>query len=107
MERAGQQYTPEIYSDSEDWDTDTCFDFDLGPAMSTGKAIFGLGAQITPMETPMVENARGTRDVDVETRRGFLQGTGKRSPFLELSDRRDVSREPFPVYVEPGMAFGS
>lgn len=109
MERAGQQYAPEIYSDSEDWDVDTCFgsfeifknlDADIVPG--SGKAVLGLGNQITPVETPGVENARGTKDVDGETRSAFLRiGRGQ---CLEMPGRTMAGRgEPFPVFVEPGL----
>ncbi|PVH82636.1 hypothetical protein DL98DRAFT_586234 [Cadophora sp. DSE1049] len=107
MERAGQQYAPEIYSDSEDWDADTCFgSFDVSKNLEVvpgpGKAVLGLGNQITSVETPGVENVRGTRDVDGETRSAFLR-IGRDS-CLEMPDRTTVGgAEPFPVFVEPGF----
>ncbi|KAL5316865.1 hypothetical protein ACEPPN_015917 [Leptodophora sp. 'Broadleaf-Isolate-01'] len=109
MERAGQQYTPKIYSDSEDWDdADTCFgSFDLGlggAVPGKGKAVMGLANQITPVETPGVENVRGTKDVDGETRSAFLMLATAGDPYLHLPDRTVARGEPFPLFVEP--AFG-
>ena len=109
MDRAGQQYAPEIYSDSEDWDVDTCFgsfeiskNLDVAAVPGSGKAVLGLGNQITPVETPGVENVRGTKDVDGETRSAFLR-IG-REPCLELPGRTMAGGpEPFPVFVEPSL----
>lgn len=92
MERAGSQYEPEIY-DSEDEAEDEKWDFQP-TLMMHGKAMLGLGNQITPVETPRPENIKGTRDVTVETR----------TAFNSLPDRTTSPREPFPLFMEPGMA---
>ncbi|KAL2061947.1 hypothetical protein VTL71DRAFT_7325 [Oculimacula yallundae] len=97
MERAGQQYTPEIYSDGENWDdADTCFgSFDTGVGKlgaGKGKAVLGLGHLITPVETPRVENVRGTRDVDGETKNAFLMT--KTDSHLYLPNRTEGRIEP-------------
>jgi hypothetical protein len=103
MERAGRQYTPEIYD--ENWDTATCFGSFGGTGherkMSNGKAVLGLGEQLTPAETPMVENIKGTRDVPVEARNAFQDSSG--SGYLQLPDRTAGARKPFPMYVEPSV----
>ncbi|CZT43674.1 uncharacterized protein RSE6_03745 [Rhynchosporium secalis] len=90
MERAGQQSTPEIHSDGEDWDdADTCFgSFDQGLARSVpgrGKAVLGEGKLSTPIETPGVKIVRGMRDVEGETRSAFP--LSKTDPYSYLPDR--------------------
>jgi hypothetical protein len=106
MERAGRQQTPEVYDVDVDWDTATCFGSFGGVGherkMSDGKAVLGLGEQLTPAETPLVENIKGTRDVSVETRKAFQSGSGS-GRCLQLPDRTAAVREPFPIYVEPGL----
>jgi hypothetical protein len=112
MERAGRQFSPRILlnEDEEYWETDTCFG-SCGAlnGMSDGRAVIGVAEQLTPAETPMVENVNGTRDVPVETREAFMGDLSNLSKqrYLELPDR---SREPFPVYVDPivskGRGFG-
>ncbi|KAK0129080.1 hypothetical protein ONS95_001021 [Cadophora gregata] len=106
MERAVQQYTPEIYSDSEEWEADTCFDsFDFPKNLvgvpGMGKAVLGFGNQITPVETPGVENARGTRDVDSETKSAFSRIDN--DPFVEFWNRTHRGADQFPVLAEPGF----
>ena len=76
-----------------DWETETCFGSFEG---RNGKAVAVVGEQLTPVETPGVENVRGTRDVKPETRIAF-QGA-LREEILLLQDR---TLEPFPRYVEP------
>jgi hypothetical protein len=112
MERAGRQNTPEISDVDEDWDTATCFGSFGGTGherkMSDGKAVLGLGEQLTPAETPMIENIKGSRDVSAETRNAF-QGSSGSGGYLQLPDRTASVREPFPMYVEPsaeGMGLG-
>lgn len=75
MERAGEQARSAPYSSSEeDWENEmNCKEFGEEKGFSTGKAVPGLGAQLTPAETPMPENVRGTKDVDAETRMAFGQ----------------------------------
>ena len=110
MERAARQPSPEIGSD-EDWDTDTCFgNFggELERKMSDGKAVVGLGEQLTPAETPMVENIPGTRNLSFETKRAFRSGgqgrIGMEAQRFQLPERSSRSvEEPFPVFVDPMM----
>ncbi|KAG0649081.1 hypothetical protein D0Z07_4375 [Hyphodiscus hymeniophilus] len=101
---------PSIWDD--DWDSETfCGSFE-GEGMSDGKAVIGLGQQLTPALTPvgmpMAENIGGTRDVAPETRKAFEE-TGvacKREDNFVLPDR---TLETFPRYVEPvmeGMGLG-
>jgi hypothetical protein len=112
MERAGRQNNSEITDVDEDWDTATCFGSFGGTGnerkMSDGKAILGLGEQLTPAETPMIENIKGTRDVSAETRNAF-QGSSGSGGYLQLLGRTASVKEPFPMYVEPsveGMGLG-
>ncbi|KAH6673791.1 hypothetical protein B0J14DRAFT_56851 [Halenospora varia] len=80
MERCGRQASPSIRS-NEDWDTDTCFgSFGYSGngrdrTMSDGKAVLGVGDQVTPVETPVAENSRGTKDIAMETRAAFQDDT--------------------------------
>jgi len=112
MDRAGQQHCPVIYDADEDWDAATCFGSFGAPAngaqMSNGKAVLGLCEQLTPAETPMVENIKGTQNVSAETRSAFQSGSGS-DRYLQFPDRATVGPEPFPTYVEPsieGMGLG-
>jgi hypothetical protein len=106
MERAGRQHTLDNYDVNEDWDTATCFGSFGGPGhrrkMSDGKAVLGLGEQLTPAEIPLVENIKGIRDVSTEARNAFQSGSGS-AGYLQLPDRTAGAREPFPIYVEPGL----
>jgi len=120
MERAGRQHEPQIFdADEEDWDTTTCFgsfgDSAHSRNLSDGKAVLGLGEQITPAETPMLENIRGggTQTISLETRLAFENASSgsDRYGYLQLPDRTADTREPFPMFVEPavenmGMGFG-
>ncbi|CZR62298.1 uncharacterized protein PAC_12195 [Phialocephala subalpina] len=92
MERAGQQHEPEIYDDDdEDWE----FENYRHRVLDTfaGKAVLGLGNQLTPVETPLSENIKGTRDVSNETRIAFKG--------MQIQDRAPSPREPFPLFMEP------
>ncbi|KAF4636578.1 hypothetical protein G7Y89_g1505 [Cudoniella acicularis] len=110
MKRAGRQNSPELRSD-DDWDTDTCFGSfgcgvdGRGQAMSDGRAVLGIGEQVTPAETP-AENIRGTKDLALETKNAFQQESGSAGvqsrPFL-LPSRVKDSEEPFPVYDDPWL----
>jgi hypothetical protein len=106
MERAGQQHNPEIYGADEDWDAATFFGSFGGLGhernMRDGKTILGLCEQLTPAETPMVENIKGTQDVSLETRNAFQSGS-RSEEYLTLPDRPATTREPFPMYVEPSI----
>jgi hypothetical protein len=110
MERAARQPSAEIGSD-EDWDTDTCFgSFGGAPEkrMSDGKAVVGFGEQLTPVETPMVENIPGTRDLPFETKIAFQAGgqgrINREGQRFQLPERsRGSIEEPFPLYVDPMM----
>jgi len=111
MERAARQPSPE--TSDEDWDTDTCFG-SYGEAgnehqrkTSDGRAVLGFGEQVTPVETPLVENIRGTRDLSFETKKAFQSGVQARnenSQHFRLPDRStDGTEEPFPVFIDPMM----
>jgi hypothetical protein len=84
-----------------DWDAEACCGGYEGRGMGTGgKAVVGLGEQLTPVQTPMEENVRGNRDVGPETRTAF-SGLGeecRREKILVLPDR---TLEPLPRYVDP------
>ena len=71
--------------------------------MSDGKAVPGIdGKQLTPTETPMGENVRGTRDVSGETKTAFFGSNHVffwRNLQIRLPEKR--IEEPFPVYVDP------
>lgn len=105
MERAGQQHEPEIYDDDEDedWEFEN-ENFRSATKLDTlggGKAVLGLGNQLTPVETPLSENMKGTRDVTKETRTAF------KGMQIRNEQRRDSPGEPFPLFMEPsGQAFG-
>jgi hypothetical protein len=98
MERAGRQHTPEIYAIGLDWDTPTCCGSFGGAEnerkMGDSKAVLGLGEQLTPADTPMVENIKGIKVVSVETRNAFQRGSGS-GGYLQLPDRTPCAREPF------------
>jgi hypothetical protein len=115
MERAGRQaekaeqarttntYPAEPKIWDSDWETETCFgSFDGQKSMSDGKAVLGVREQLTPAETPMVENIRGTRDVCPETRKA-LSGLRREVKTFALPDR---TVEPFPRYVDPCEGLG-
>ena len=112
MERAGHQHIPEIYDADEDCDAATCFGSVRGLAhkrkSSDGKAVVGICEQLTPAETPVVKNIKGTQDVSLETRNTFQSGSGSEG-CLQLPDKTAIPREPFPMYVEhsiKGMGMG-
>ncbi|KAE9363670.1 hypothetical protein N431DRAFT_448250 [Stipitochalara longipes BDJ] len=104
MERAGQQHCSVIYDADEDWDAVTCFgSFGAsghGAKMSDGRAVLGLCEQLTPAETPMVENIKGTQDVSLETRSAFYSGSGS-DGHLQLADSTAIVGEPFPITTIP------
>lgn len=106
MERAGQQYTPEMYDADEDWETATCFGSFGGPVhervTNDDKAVIGLCEQLTPAETPMIENIKGTQNVSLETRNAFQNGSGSEG-YLQLSQRSASAREQFPMSLEPSI----
>lgn len=90
-----------------DWETETYFgSFDgVQKGMSDEKTVLGVGEQLAPAETPMVENIAGTRDVSPETRKAF-SGPRREEKHLVLPDR---TLEPFPSYVDPiveGLGLG-
>jgi hypothetical protein len=89
-------YPPEPRIWDADWD-----EVNLGresKELGDGKAVMGARLQITPIETPLAENMRGTRDLLPETRRAF-ESLG-RTDTLVLRER---NMEPFPRYVEPAV----
>jgi hypothetical protein len=56
----------------------------------------------------VIENIKGTQDVSLETRRTFQNGSGSEG-YPQLPDKTAITREPFPMYVEPsikGMGLG-
>jgi hypothetical protein len=94
MKLAGEQHEPVVYDDEKARDEQhkmvEKFSFRLNIAtdrpMSSGKAVKGLAQQLTPAETPKVEDAKGTSEVSSETRAAFSG---------EL--------EPFPAYFDSGL----
>ncbi|RDW79647.1 hypothetical protein BP6252_04285 [Coleophoma cylindrospora] len=62
----------------------------------------GPGDLVTPAETPIDENCRGTRDITNETRNAFsMMDIGdSRMIALVMPDNKEKS-EPFPLYVDP------
>jgi hypothetical protein len=106
MERAGrQQNSSELRDRIRRWDDDNlpCFGtfrssgLDDECAMSSGKAVVGFGQQMTPTETPVAENVKGTRDVLSETREAFQHlDLG----CLEFPDTSTVLSDPFTGYVD-------
>jgi hypothetical protein len=90
MKRAGQQYEPEIYDEDNEimQEKESLVTFEEGKPMSSGKAVMGPEEQMTPAETPMVGDFDGTRNLSLEARKAFSGSSGK---------------EPFPVYIDPGI----
>jgi hypothetical protein len=104
MERAGRQRCPAIYDTDEDWDAATCFGSFGVPCheakMSDGKAVLRLCEQLTPAETPLMENIKGTKGLSLETRSAFQSGSGG-DAYLQLAG--STAGKPFPMYVEPSI----
>jgi hypothetical protein len=106
MEKAGQQFSSPEYEDHKIWEEESSFGLFLErkQGMSDdGKAVLGLGDQLTPVETP-VENIKPMMEVSKETRHAFQDSTRNHGSFQlpdRTAERRDV--EPFPVYVDPGV----
>lgn len=98
---------PRIW-DEDGWETEACVGSFEGKGtlrLSEGKAVMGVDEQLTPAETPVVENVRGTMDVMPETRMAFEGLESRREEFV-LPDR---TLEPFPRYVDPvieGLGLG-
>ncbi len=81
-----------------DWDTDACCGSFEVKGTSDGKAVMGLAEQLTPAETPLVGNVRGTNDVAQEMREAFKE------PWREeLLVLQTETVEPFPRYVDPAV----
>ena len=91
MRRAGEQFGPRIYVDEDEWERGQKENLKLEiggkgeRGMSSGKAVLGLGEQMTPAETPMVEEAR---ELSLEAQAAYS---------------RSGKKEPFPMYVDPGI----
>lgn len=105
MKRAGGQVSPVC----DDWDEETCYSGSFGSErngsehrrnVSTEKAVRGNNRMITPVEAPMVENSRGTRDVSFETKVAFRQAEGSKQVRLTDRGSNEVT-ESFPVYEDP------
>jgi hypothetical protein len=110
MERAGRQIEPRVIE--EQWDEIIYLDgLIIGDAkerekgMSDGHAVIGMGEQLTPVETPLVENVTGTSVVSEGTRKAFSGSVGKVQEYFQLPDR-SPSKEAFPAYVDPGRVLG-
>lgn len=106
MERAGRQYEPEIYDDDQDqddnensWNLPERFAGEIEAKMLVGKgeAVLGIGNPITPVETPMAENCKGTSGVSGETRDAFNVIGEKMTRLKFPMDGNRV--EPFPDFV--------
>jgi hypothetical protein len=107
MEKARQQFSHPVYEDHKIWEEESSFGgfLERNQRMSDdGKAVLGLGDQLTPVETPVVENIRPMMDVSNETRHAFQSSTRDHGG-LHLPDRTAETRdmEPFPVYVDPNV----
>jgi hypothetical protein len=103
-EKPSMQYPAEPGIWDSDWETETCFGSFEGK-VGGGKAVLGVGEQLTPVETPVGENVKGTRDVCPETRKAFEGLGGREEGAFVLPDR---TLEPFPRYVDPvveGLGF--
>lgn len=106
MERAGRQSALEMMDRNLDNDGEIWLENPgTMEGMTNGKAVVGVGDQLTPTETPMVENTRGTKDVTLETRHAFSGHRRKiedEDMYFHLVDRTvdTKAREPFPVYVD-------
>ena len=91
MRRAGEQFEPRIYVDEYEWERGQKENLRLEiggkgeRGMSSGKAVLGLGEQMTPAETPMVEEGK---ELSLEAQAAYA-GNGR--------------KEPFPMYVDPGI----
>jgi len=68
-------------------------------AVFSGKAVWSAERQLTPAETPMPENIRGTADVAPETRQTFADNNGTITQDMTLPKR--TCGETFPLYTEP------
>lgn len=103
MDRAARQSSLESGSD-KDWATDVClrsFGGEVERKMSDGNAVVGLEEQLTPAETPMVENVPGTKDLSFETKEAFQSGGNEmEAQEFQLPERSSV-QEPFPAFVDP------
>lgn len=106
MERAGRQSALEMMNRNLDNEGKISLE---NPGtmvdMRNGKAVLGVGDQLTPAETPMVENTRGTKNVTLETRHAFSGDSRKiegENMYFHLVNRTvdTKAREPFPVYVD-------
>jgi hypothetical protein len=87
MERAGIQYREVEPNVWDEWRLDGEFE---GLGIS-GKAVLGLGNQITPEETPNHEELDGTKGICEETKKAFTTGLRRerkeyRIPERELQD---------------------
>lgn len=103
MDRAARQSLPESGSDAA-WAADMCFrsfGAEVGRKMSDGKAVVGFEEQLTPAETPMVENVPGTKALSFETKEAFQPGGTKLEAQQFQLPGRSSLQEPFPTYVDP------
>ena len=84
MQRAGQQYEPLIY-DEEDYvmiQKEHMLVFKDESPIKSGKAVFDSDGQMTPAETPMVDDFDGLQNL-----------------YLETKNTLSGACEPFPAYV--------
>lgn len=90
MQRAGQQYEPLVYDEEIDimLEKKNLIVFEGERPMSNGKAIFGSHDQMTPAETPSIDQFTELTNLSLETKKAFSGA---------------VEMEPIPVYVDPGI----
>lgn len=97
MERAAKQSRKTVvHSNSAGWGSESfgVFDEEEKP-ISPGHAVKGMAQMLTPAETPMPGNVKGTKEVEEETKSAFRMGRGDEFQLLE---RTKVQTEPFPEY---------
>jgi hypothetical protein len=68
-------------------------------AVFSGTAVWSAQRQITPAETPMSENIRGTLDIASETRQAF--GMNHSITDQNIAPSKRTVGETFPLYSEP------
>lgn len=107
MERAGRQYEPEIYDDEDDeesgWNRQDGFEQERNEIrVGKGDAVLGVGNQITPVETPLGENCKGTSCVSGETREAFRKSGEEMTRLQFPKDGSTV--EPFSAFI-PNYGF--
>jgi hypothetical protein len=71
-------------------------------AVFSGKAVWSAQKQLTPAETPLLENIPGIVDLTPETRRAF--GFDHESMDQNMALPKRTVGEAFPLYTEPFLS---